>query len=200
MKESRDLFSFIVEIPIAVVPDNSSSIQILIKTMFYRGAKFLKNFFFLICILSFSLYYINFFKSQQTRDKVLYFKETEILFKGFRNLSLENYNQKNELILLVPNENSVKETNSINYILDLTNYNGDCKKLFSILKINNVVLLDIDILKNHKILSNLSNIKRVATFQKLKESSLITFGVHPNSFHKLNEVFFNIILAYIKYL
>lgn len=140
---------------------------------------------------------MNFLKSIQARDRVLYFKKTEVLFKKFRNFSLENYNQKNDLILLIPDESSDKETNSINNIFDLTNYNGDCKKLFSIFKINNVVLLDIEILKNYKILSNLSNIKRVATFQKLKETSLITFGVHPNSFHKLNEVFI-LILVYTK--
>ena len=151
--------------------------------MFYRIPKFRQITFFLIFILSFTLYFLNYFVHQQSRDR-RNFKETKILFQKFWNSSLDNYNQKNKLIFLIPNENTVKEANMIFGL-----HNGDCKKLFSILKINNVILLDIDILKNLIILSNLSNIKRVSKFQKLKESSLITFGVNPNYFFQLNEVF-----------
>jgi len=106
-------------------------------------------------------------------------------YNKFDKICFKNYNQKKNLTLLTPDKNTSSHLNA--YKVDLSYYNGSSTfELFPLLKRSNAILLDIEILKNINVLSFLDGLKRVSNFQK--RSSLITFGIHPDSFHQLNEV------------
>ena len=105
-------------------------------------------------------------------------------YNKFDKIWFKNYNQKKNLTLLTPDKNTSSHLNA--YKVDLSYYGLSAAELFSLLKRVNAILLDIEILKNINVLSFLDGLKRVSNFQK--RSSLITFGIHPDSFHQLNEV------------
>ena len=105
-------------------------------------------------------------------------------YNKFDKICFKNYNQKKNLTLLTPDKNTSSHLNA--YKVDLSYYNGSSTfELFPLLKRSNAILLDIEILKNINVLGYLDGLKRVSNFQK---PSLITFGIHPDSFHQLNEV------------
>jgi hypothetical protein len=140
--------------------------------MIFRKLKSKKKIIILI-ILPITLYMMFFFDFEPK----FYNKFDKICFK--------NYNQKKNLTLLTPDKNTSIHLNA--YKVDLSYYNGSSTfELFPLLKRSNAILLDIEILKNINVLSFLDGLKRVSNFQK--RSSLITFGIHPDSFHQLNEV------------
>ena len=140
--------------------------------MIFRKLKSKKKIIILI-ILPITLYMMFFFDFEPK----FYNKFDKICFK--------NYNQKKNLTLLTPDKNTSSHLNA--YKVDLSYYNGSSTfELFPLLKRSNAILLDIEILKNINVLSFLDGLKRVSNFQK--RSSLITFGIHPDSFHQLNEV------------
>ena len=118
-------------------------------------------------------------------NNLLSYEKFDIFFNKFDKICFKNYNQKKNLTLLTPDKNTSIHLNA--YKVDLSYYNGSSTfELFPLLKRSNAILLDIEILKNINVLSFLDGLKRVSNFQK--RSSLITFGIHPDSFHQLNEV------------
>jgi hypothetical protein len=117
-------------------------------------------------------------------NNLLSYEKFDIFFKKFDKICFKNYNQKKNLTLLTPDKNTSIHLNA--YKVDLSYYGLSAAELFSLLKRVNAILLDIEILKNINVLSFLDGLKRVSSFQK--RSSLITFGIHPDSFHQLNEV------------
>jgi hypothetical protein len=158
------------------------------NNMIFRKLKSKKKIIILIAV-HFTLYTMFFFYFEQERineiNTLPSFEKVHFLFKKFDKIFFENYNQKKNLNLLTPDENTTIHLNA--YKVDLSYYNGlSAAELFSLLKRANAILLDIEILKNINVLSFLDGLKRVSSFQK--RSSLITFGIHPDSFHQLNEV------------
>ena len=121
-------------------------------------------------------------------NNLLSYEKFDIFFKKFDKICFRNYNQKKNLTLLTPDKNTSIHLNA--YKVDLSYYGLSAAELFSLLKRVNAILLDIEILKNIKIqfdvLSYIDGLKHVSDFPK--RSSLITFGIHPDSFHQLNEV------------
>ena len=112
------------------------------------------------------------------------------LFLHFISLNFQNYNQKKDMFLLVPNK---YKRSYIDYsILNITNYTESNCVLFPFLKKVNAVLLDIELLKNINFFKSENNLrKRVENFKSWNNPSqikLVTFGIHPDSFHQLNEV------------
>ena len=94
------------------------------------------------------------------------------------------------MFLLVPNK---YKRSYIDYsILNITNYTESNCVLFPFLKKVNAVLLDIELLKNINFFKSENNLrKRVENFKSWNNPSqikLVTFGIHPDSFHQLNEV------------
>jgi hypothetical protein len=149
----------------------------------FNGISIIKKFIILITV-PITLYMILFFDFEQERISEVKLK-FNVLFKNFDKISFENYNQKKKLILLTPDKNTTIHFNA--YKSDLSYCNVlNAAELFSLLKKANAFLLDIEILKNINVLSYLDGLKRVSSFQK--RSSLITFGIRPDSFHLLNEV------------
>jgi hypothetical protein len=145
--------------------------------------------FIILITVPITLYMMLFFDYEQERinevNHLSSYEKFNVLFKNFDKIIFENYNQKKKLILLTPDKNKNIHFNA--YKSDLSYYNGlSAAELFSLLKKANAFLLDIEILKNINVLSYLDGLKRVSNFQK--RSSLITFGIHPDSFHLLNEV------------
>ena len=164
--------------------------------MILRKLKSIKILLMLVTV-PITLYMIHFFNFEQVRiyqvNKLLSYGEFHALFKKFDKISFKNYNQKKNLIFLLPDKNTTVYLNI--YKMDLSFYDkfSDSSynnvliaaELFSLLKKENAILLDIEILKNINVLGYLDGLKRVSNFQK---PSLITFGIHPDSFHQLNEV------------
>lgn len=148
-------------------------------------------------VIIFLLYHINYLNLRKYRRSFLKNKSVSLLaendlFIKFEKLNFKNYNQKTDIVLLIPNENGIvkKVQANIESMSETVNYTEINCRIFSILKQNNAILMDINLLKNLKYLSD-SDKESVENFAKWNDPSLIslvTFGTYQDSFHQLNEV------------